>query len=189
MNADPRKPKVAQAQAWFASLAEAFRQYAIEVDGVERVVVRGEVAEREKSLTATVAPRGIENYAFFQNSGYRGLYNMSLWEIRARKGIPEGRSPLDFMGKTELAANLFRITQTEEVIKSENIVGQKPLEHKAESVGRKVRQTMQEISGILPETLPAAGDIKQVQSGIKRIGRDFAKFDKGKSRKGKDALS
>lgn len=180
MNADPRNPKVARAQGWFAALAEAFRQYTIEADGVERVVVGGEVAEREKSLSATAHGYGVENYAFFQNAGYRGLYNMNLCELRQLKGIPTGRSPLDFMGKAELAANLFRITQTEEKIKNESIRGQRPLEWAAEDAGRRVRQTMREISGVTPEQLPTADDIKKVQSGLKRVGRDFARLDKPK---------
>jgi DNA-damage-inducible protein D len=178
MNADPRNPKVARAQGWFAALAEAFRQFTIETDGVERVVIRGEVAEREKSLSSTAFGHGVENYAFFQNAGYRGLYNMNLCDLKARKRIPDGRSVLDFMGKTELAANLFRITQTEEKIKNEDIRGQKPLERAAEDAGKRVRQTMREISGAVPEHLPTADDIKKVQSGLKRVGREFAKLDK-----------
>ncbi len=91
--------------------------------------------------------------------------------------MPEGRSPLDFMGKTELAANLFRITQTEEKIRNDDIRGQAPLERAAEQVGKTVRQTIHDIGGTMPEHLPTAQDIKQVRSGLKKTGKEYAKLD------------
>ena len=182
MNADPRNPNVARAQGWFASLAQAVQRYVSEADCVDRVVIRSEVAEREKTLNGVAHTHGVVNYAFFQSAGYRGLYNMNLADLRQRKGLPSGRSPLDFMGKTELAANLFRITQTEEKVKNESIYGQDPLENAAYDVGQKVRNTMREISGVTPEHLPPAEDIKQVQTGLKKMGREFAKLDKPKRR-------
>jgi DNA-damage-inducible protein D len=177
MNGDPKKPQVAQAQAYFVTMAEAFRQYVRDAEHVERVVIRGDVSEREKALSATVHLRDVTNYAFFQNAGYRGMYNLDLTEIRTRKRVPSGRSPLDFMGKTELAANLFRITQTEEKIRNEDIVGQKPLERAAEHVGKAVRNTMIELSGTPPEALPPTQDIREVRKGLKQAGREFAKID------------
>ena len=93
-------------------------------------------------------------YALFQNKGYLGLYNMSISQLRERKGIPDGKNLLDFMEKEELAANLFRITQTEAKIRNEGLRGQKMLEDAAYSVGRQVRKAMEEISGTRPENLP-----------------------------------
>jgi DNA-damage-inducible protein D len=177
MNGDPRNPRVAAAQAYFITIAEAFRQYVQEAEGVERVVMRSEISEHEKILGTTAYTRGVENHAFFQNAGYRGLYNLDLTELRKLKGVPAGRSPLDFMGKQELAANYFRITQTEAKISNEDINGQKPLERAAESVGREVRASMQRISGTTPEELPAAPDIRQVRSGLKKAGKEFARLD------------
>ncbi len=182
MNGDVKNPRVAQAQAYFITLAEAFRQYIQKAEGVERVLIRGEVSEREKALSATASMHGVENYPFFQNAGYRGMYNMDLKQIRRMKGLPEGRSPLDFMGKTELAANLFRLTQTEEKIRNEDIRGQRPLERAAENVGKEVRQTMLRISGTRPEALPASEDLQKVKSGLKRAGKEFAKLDGPKKR-------
>jgi DNA-damage-inducible protein D len=187
MNGDPKKPRVAAAQAYFITMAEAFRQHVQEAENVERVVVRAEVSEREKALSGTVYARGVQNYAFFQNAGYRGLYNLDMNHVRRLKGVPSGRSLLDFMGKTELAANLFRITQTEEKIRNEDISGQHPLERAAESVGKAVRKTMIEISGTPPERLPAAQDISEVKKSLKRTGKEYAKLDAPKkpaSRKG-----
>lgn len=183
MNGDVKNPKVAQAQAYFITWAEAFRQYVQEADGVERVMIRGEVSERETALSATVSARGVDQYAFFQNAGYRGMYNLDLKQIRKIKGIPEGRSPLDFMGKTELAANLFRLTQTEEKIRNEDIRGQRPLERAAEHVGKEVRATMIRLSGTKPEQLPPEQDIKQVRSGLKKAGKEFARLDNPKKKK------
>lgn len=177
MNGDVKNPRVAAAQAYFVTIAAAFREYVQEADGVERVLVRGEVSERETALSATVHTRGVEQFPFFQNAGYRGMYNMDLKGIKRLKGVPDGRSVLDFMGKTELAANLFRLTQTDEKIRNEDIRGQKPLERVAERVGREVRETMIKISGTAPERLPAEADIRKVRSGLKRAGKEFAKID------------
>jgi DNA-damage-inducible protein D len=183
MNGDVRNPRVANAQAYFATLAEAHRRYIEDDECVERVLIRTEVSERERSLNSVASAHDINNYAFFQNAGYRGMYNLSFAQLRVRKHVPEGRSPLDFMGKTELAANLFRITQTEAKIRHENVRGQRRLETAAESVGQEVRATMCRISGAKPEDLPPAEDIRSVRNGLKRAGREFAKIGE-KSRVG-----
>jgi DNA-damage-inducible protein D len=178
MNGDPKKPQVAKAQAYFVMWAEACRLSLEEADGVERVGIRAEISEHERTLSGAAHQAGVENYPFFQNAGYRGLYNMDLYQIRRRKGVPERRSPLDFMGKTELAANLFRVTQTEEKIRAERIHGQTALEGAAQEVGRKVRKTMIEISGRRPEDLPAAEDIKEVHKKLKSSHRQIHKLDR-----------
>jgi DNA-damage-inducible protein D len=183
MNGDVRNERVAAAQAYFVTLAESFRQYIQQADGVERVLVRGEVSDREKSLSGVVHTHGVVNYGFFQNAGYRGMYNMNLCDIKMAKGVAADKSLLDFMGKTELAAHLFRITQTEEKIRNESIHGQGNLEVAAERVGRRVRQSMIEISGTPPEALPAETDIKQVRSGLKTTNKEFRKLDQKKKPK------
>ena len=180
MNGDPKKPQVAQAQAYFIKWGEACRLFLEQADGVGRVSVRGEIAEHERTLSGSVKAAGVSDYRLFQNAGYRGLYNMDLWQVRRRKGVPQGRSPLDYMGKTELAANLFRVTQTEEKIRAERIRGQPALERTAEDVGRKVRRTMVEISGKKPEDLPPAEDIKEVHKKLKSTHREIRKLDKVK---------
>jgi len=185
INADPKKPRVAAAQAYFVTYAEAFRQYVQNAENVERVLIREEVSDREKSLSGLVAQRDIKpdgGYAFFRDAGYRGLYNLGLKALKRRKGVKADRALLDFMGKTELAANLFRITQTEEVIRGRGVRGQGQLEATAHGVGRQVRKSMLEISGIPPEELPISDDIKQVRKGLKGASREFAKLD-GKKRK------
>ena len=178
MNGDPKKVEVARAQAYFVSWAEACRLSLEEADSVERVGIRAEISDHERALSGTAHRAGVVNYAFFQNAGYRGLYNMDLFQIRRAKGVPERRSPLDFMGKTELAANLFRVTQTEEKIQVDRIRGQQALERTAQDVGRKVRKTMIEISGRKPEDLPPAEDIKEVHKKLKSSHREIRKRDK-----------
>jgi DNA-damage-inducible protein D len=180
MNGDPKKPQVAQAQGYFVAWAEACRLYLEQAEGVERVAIRGEITEHERTLSGTAKMAGVVEYGLFQNAGYRGLYNMDLWQLRRHKGVPQGRSPLDFMGKTELAANLFRVTQTEEKIRGERIRGQKPLERAAEDVGREVRRTMVKISGRRPEELPPVGDIKKVHKKLKSSHREIKRLDRPK---------
>lgn len=180
MNADNRKQGVAIAQAYFASLAGAVQNYIEEANKIERLVIREELSEREEVLSGVVHQSGVENYAFFRNAGYRGMYNMNINKLRQLRGIPNDKTPLNFMGKEELAANLFRITQTELKIRQENIIGQQPLENAAEKVGRKVRQTMKEISGVLPENLPKHQDIQQVKKDLKIKSRQIKQIDKKK---------
>lgn len=183
MNGDVRNEKVAKAQAYFVHLAEAFRQYIQQADAVERVLVRSEVSEREKSLSGTAHQHGVENYAFFQNAGYRGMYNMNMAQLKDYKGMREAGSLLDFMGKEELAANLFRITQTEAKIRNDKVSGQRQLERTAEGVGREVRETMIRISGTHPETLPLENNIADVRRGIKQTHKELHALDKPKKRK------
>ncbi len=188
MNGDVKKKEVAKAQAYFITVTEAFKRCVHEAQQVERIAIRGEVSEREKSLSGVAGNAGLENYAFFQNKGYLGLYNMPINQLKEHKGIPDGRSPLDFMGREELAANLFRITQTEAKIRNEGIKGQKKLEDAAFSVGQQVRWSMEEISGTRPENLPPASDIKSVKADIKSTQKEFLKMDKSKKKSGEMLL-
>jgi DNA-damage-inducible protein D len=177
MNGDPKKPQVAKAQAYFVTWAEACRLSLEQAEGVERVGIRAEISDHERTLSGTAYQAGIVHYGLFQNAGYRGLYNMDLYQVRRAKGVPDGRSPLDFMGKTELAANLFRVTQTQEKIQVEGIHGQQALERAAQEVGHKVRKTMIEISRRKPEDLPPAEDIKEVHKKLKSSHRQIRKLD------------
>jgi len=178
MNADVKKNSVAKAQAYFANLAGVVQDYMNEVERIERLEVREEISQHEKSISATVHNAGIKNYAFFQNAGYRGLYNMNISKLKKRRDIPSKRSLLDFMGSNELAANLFRITQTKLRIQNQKVKGQKNLENTAEKVGRMVRKSIQEISGTNPENLPKSEDLKEVKKDLKKKSREIKKIDK-----------
>lgn len=177
MNGDVKKPQVAKAQAYFAAMAETVRKHLQNAENVERLLIRGDVSERERSLAGVAKMAGVQYYGLFQNEGYRGMYNMNLRSLKDYKGVDQSDCLLDFMGKEELAANLFRITQTEAKIKTERLRGQRALENTAFEVGRKVRRTMQEISGTRPENLALSEDIKLVQRGLKQTHKEFSKID------------
>jgi DNA-damage-inducible protein D len=167
INGDVKKPQVAAAQAYFVTLAEAFRRYVQQAENVDRLLVRDDIALQDRSLASVASRAGVDNFAFFQSAGYRGMYNMTLAQLRDYRGIERARSPLDFMGREELAANLFRITQTEAKITNEGVRGQRALEQTAQAVGAKVRKTMLELGGTAPERLPKNEDIKSVRSALK----------------------
>lgn len=181
MNGDPKQAEVAAAQVYFATIAEGLRRCMTDQEPVERIVTRKEIADREKNLAEVAWRAEVQNYAFFQNAGYVGMYNRSINDLRELRGIDKDRSPLDFMGKAELAANLFRITQTEEKIKNESIRGQKALEKAAKDAGKKVRDAMIEIGGVAPESLPTHPDIRTIKSGLKSGSKALKKIDKKKN--------
>ena len=183
MNGDVKKPFVAKAQAYFATLAGAVQNYLAEAEKVERLQIRDEVTDKEKSLSSVASRAGVEMYGYFQNAGYRGMYNRNMGELKRVRGIDPKKSLLDFMGREELAANLFRITQTELKIKSEQIRGQKNLEQAANTVGKKVRKTMLDISNIAPEQLPKHQEISQVKKELKDKGKTLKKLDGPKGKK------
>lgn len=178
INGDPRKDGVAAAQAYFATLAEAAQQYMQAAQGMERVLIRDDLSEREVGLSSAAKRAGVEQFAFFQNAGYRGMYNMNLAALKDFKGLPDGRSLLDFMGKRELAGNLFRLTETEARLNKERVRGQRPAENVAHDVGRKVRAMMIENTGTDPERLPLEGDIQEVRKGLKKTAKEFTKLDR-----------
>lgn len=180
MNADIKKPNVAKAQAYFAAITATIQQYFIDQEDIERIDLRGQISEHEKMLNSTAKQAGIIKYGYFQNKGYMGLYNMPLSKIRKIKGIPESRTPFDYMGAEELGANIFRITQTDAKIKREKITGQEGLEQAAFKVGKMVRNALIENGSTMPENLPPAEDIKQIKSGLKKTDKAFKKRDNKK---------
>jgi DNA-damage-inducible protein D len=167
MNGSPKKVEVAAAQAYFAVIAATFQNHLEHANAIERMLIRDDVREGEKALAGTAQSHGVQNFAFFHNAGYLGMYNMSLKKLATVKGVGSGQNLLDWMGKTELAANLFRITQTEQKITNENIRGQRRLEDAAHGVGREVRDTMMRLSGTKPEDLRVSEHIRDVQKKLK----------------------
>lgn len=183
-NADARKQPVAIAQTYFA--IQTRRQELTDRNGPDfsalssihqRLYLRNQVVEENKRLATTAKGAGVDgkNFGKFQNRGYQGLYGgKGVDEIRDYKVLPKGAKILDHMGPTELAANLFRITQTEEKLRSKNIRFASVACEAHYEVGKKVRQTMQELSGILPEDLPVEEDVKKIASAERRAQRRFA---------------
>ena len=146
------------------------------------MAVREEITSREATLSGVAKAAGIVTYAYFQNAGYRGLYNMDYRALKERKGVDQSRSLLDFMQKDELAANLFRLSLTEGRIRRDGTRGQYPLERVAEEIGRTVRQTVITETGICPENIPIAEDIQVVRRGLKQAHKEMKKID-GSGRK------
>lgn len=110
------------------------------------------------------------DFAIFQNKGYQGLYGgLGVKEIHERKGLKKNEKILDHMGSTELAANLFRATQTDEKLRRDNIQGKEKANQTHYEVGRKVRQTIAELGGTMPEDLPTPEkSIRQIESEQKK---------------------
>lgn len=153
MNADPKKPQVAQAQAYFAVQTRNFEVYVQSNNDIDRMLIREEIKEGNKSLASIANQAGVEDYARFTNAGYRGMYNMFNVTLANRRGV-EKEKLFETMGRTELAANLFRMTQTEERIKTQHIKGQQLLEDTHFQVGREVREMVYRNTGRNPEDLP-----------------------------------
>ena len=139
----------------------------------KRLAIRKEMKAHNKSLAEAAQKAGViksYDFAIFQNYGYQGLYGgLGAKEIHARKGLKESEQILDHMGSTELAANLFRATQTDEKLRRDNIQGKEKANQTHYEVGRKVRQTIAELGGTMPEDLPTPEkSIKQIESEQKK---------------------
>ncbi len=176
-NGDSRKKIIAFGQTYFAvktrqqELIENFDDLS---EDKKRLAIRNEMKTHNKSLAEAAKLAGISeprDYAIFQNKGYQGLYGgLGRKEIHARKGLKKSQDILDYMGSTELAANLFRATQTDEKLRKENIIGKEAANQTHYEVGRKVRQTIAELGGTMPEDLPTP------QKSIKQIEREQKKL-------------
>lgn len=176
MNGDPRKEVIAVGQTYFAVKThqqELIDHYDELSEDQKRLAIRKEMKAHNKSLAEAAQKAGVINsydFAIFQNYGYQGLYGgLGAKEIHARKGLRENEQILDHMGSTELAANLFRATQTDEKLRRENIRGKEKANQTHCEVGRKVRQTIAELGGTMPEDLPTPEkSIRQIESEQKK---------------------
>ncbi len=172
-NADPGKEVVALGQTYFAvqTRLQEIRQMdeynRLNTEDEKRLFLRDEMARHNTQLAAAAKDAGVIepiDYAIFQNHGYMGLYGgLDAKAIHKKKGLKKSQQILDHMGSTELAANLFRATQTEEKLKRENIKGKSKANQTHYEVGKKVRQTIEELGGEMPENLPVADSIKKIE--------------------------
>ena len=176
MNGDPRKEIIALGQTYFAVKTrqqELIEDYERLSEEQKRIAIRNEMKRHNSALADAAHDAGIKeprDYAIFQNYGYMGLYNgLKAKDIKERKGLKKNQDILDYMGSTELAANLFRATQTEEKLRRENIQGKSEANKTHFEVGKKVRQTIKELGGTMPEDLPT------LEKSVRQIEKEHEK--------------
>jgi DNA-damage-inducible protein D len=167
-NADPGKEIVAHGQTYFAIQTRRQELADKEIEEERRLLLREEMRQHNIQLASAAKEAGVvdpKDYALFQNHGYAGLYGGLTQEgIHRKKGLKKSQKILDHMGSTELAANLFRATQAEEKLRREGIKGKERANQTHREVGEKVRKTIRELGGTMPENLPAAESIKKLEN-------------------------
>lgn len=169
-NSDPTKVVVAKGQTYFAIQTRRQERTDNLMEDHNRIFLRQEMKKHNTSLMQTASGAGVERFAIFQNAGYKGLYGgLTMQDIHIRKRLRPTQKILDHMNSEELAANLFRATQTDAKIKRDNIKGESMANLAHYEVGQKVRNTISSLGGTMPEELPTPDAIRKAQTRIKKL--------------------
>ena len=172
MNGDATKAEIGHAQAYFAIQTRRQEQQDQLTEAERRLQLRDRVKEANKSLSSAAKKSGVERFPIFHDAGYKGLYDgMGQAAIKTKKGIRAEDSLLDCIDRAELAANEFRITQTEQKLARDDISSEQLAIRTHHDVGREVRGAIRKIGGTMPEDLPAAAPIRKVIAERKKKAR------------------
>lgn len=168
MNADAKKPQVAKAQVYFADQVEKINLILEGRNDLERLQMREEIKSGNTALHSAASQHGVVNFGLFNDAGYRGLYNQGIKQVKTKKGIKASADHFDFMGRTELAANLFRITLTEERLKNSASTNEKLAMNIHNTVGKQVRKMVKDNTGQYPENLKTERRLGEVKKELKK---------------------
>lgn len=178
-NSDPTKVIVAKGQTYFAIQTRRQERTDSLIEDHNRVFLREEMKKHNTSLMRTASTAGVDSFAIFQNAGYKGLYGgLTMQDIHTKKKLKRSQKILDHMNSEELAANLFRATQTEAKIKRENIKGQGNASLAHYEVGQKVRNTIANLGGTMPENLPITDSVGKAETRLKKEQKKRLKNNK-----------